>query len=163
VVQTHPGQEQLAQEHLAKQHFMPFLPLVARLSTKRTKRGVVELVPLFSGYLFARFDQALDRWQSIRSTYGVKQLLGSTPERPTPLPAGCVEHWIREATMHMVIKDIRPPEIPVGALLRINDGPFTSHGGVCLWSGEHCVKLLMDMFGQKREIEVKRSQVERVQ
>lgn len=158
VVQTQPHAEHMAQRELDKQGFMPFLPLAARLN----KRRVVELVPLFSGYLFACFDIERDRWQAIRSTYGVRALLGSAPERPTPLAQGVVEHWMRQSTLHTVVREVQPPAIPAGSVARVTDGPFADRAGVCLWSNDRCVALLMDLFGAERQVKVAREHVERV-
>ncbi len=44
------------------------------------------LLPLFSGYVFVRFDPGLCRWQSIHSTVGVSRILGYGADTKVPAP-----------------------------------------------------------------------------
>lgn len=71
VIQTQVKMEPTAKENLVRQGFDVFLPQYE----KKVKKGLLTL-PLFPGYLFTRFDPAVDRWQRIHSTTGVSRILG---------------------------------------------------------------------------------------
>ena len=156
VVQTHPRQEAVAQRELQQQEYQAFCPMVARES-----RLGVFLVPLFPGYIFAQFDIS-KRWRSIASTRGVSRLLSASPEQPIPVPPGVVEELVATASLRSVITRIAPPLIAAGATVRVTDGPFADQSGICLWSDDRRVRLLMDLLGGKREVAVPRSHVEPV-
>lgn len=74
VVNTHANQEHIALEHLARQKFVAYCPVILR---RRAHARRVESVPrpLFPGYLFARVDLASGGWRPILSTVGVRNLV----------------------------------------------------------------------------------------
>ncbi len=84
VVQTHLKNEITAKHNLIKQGYEVFLPLY--------KGKKEQLLPLFSGYLFVRFDPTTCRWQSIHSTIGVSRILGYGEQ--TTVPAPCRDNVI---------------------------------------------------------------------
>ena len=152
VVQTHPREESRAQREILNQGIPTFLPMVAV-----QRRRAVELVALFPGYLFVLFDLARDRWRPIASTRGVQRIMGAAPDRPTAVPAGIVEHLLKTQDLRSVIRAIAPIPIPIGSTVRIGAGPFADQAGICLWSDDRRVRLLMEILGGSREIEVARS------
>lgn len=153
-VQAKPRQETTAQRQLNNQHFQAFLPMVA---SQRARS--VELVPLFPGYLFVLFDRSRDRWRAICSTRGVKTLMGPSPENPTAMPRGAVEHLLQTASLRAIVQDITPLPIAPGSSVRIGAGPFADQSGICLWSDHRRVRLLMEILGGARELELPRSDV----
>lgn len=154
VVQSHPKQETTAQREIINQGIQSFVPLVA---VQRSR--AVELVPLFPGYLFALFDPTRDRWRPLCSTRGVKALMGSAPDRPTPVPSGVVEHLLATQSLRAVVQDIAPLPIAPGSRVRVGAGPFADQMGICLWSDERRVRLLLEILGGMREIELGRTAV----
>lgn len=142
VVQAHPKQETTAQREIINQGIQSFVPLVA---VQRAR--AIELVPLFPGYLFALFDPQRDRWRPLCSTRGVKALMGSAPDRPMPVPTGIVEHLLSTQSLRAVVQDIAPLPIAPGSRVRIGAGPFADQAGICLWSDERRVRLLLDIMG----------------
>jgi transcriptional antiterminator RfaH len=83
-VYTQPRNEGLALEHLARQGFDAYYP---RYRKRRSHAGRVDVVPspLFPRYIFVAFDAEGERWQAIRSTRGVIDLVKNGLD-PVPVP-----------------------------------------------------------------------------
>jgi transcriptional antiterminator RfaH len=81
---TQPRNEVLAIEHLARQGFDVYCP---RYQKRRSHAGRIDLVasPLFPRYVFVAFDPQTARWQAIRSTRGVIELVRNGVD-PAPVP-----------------------------------------------------------------------------
>src|SRR6185437_9558110 len=47
--------------------------------------------PVLPRYLFSAFDVAEPSWRAIATLQGVVRILGSSPERPTPIPDAAIE------------------------------------------------------------------------
>lgn len=80
VLVTQPRSEKTVVEHLSRQGFGHYLPLLSQMRVVKGKK-VTELVPLFPRYVFVRIEQ--DRWYSLKGTRGVSKLLtvDSQPQR----------------------------------------------------------------------------------
>ena len=74
VVNARPNQERIAVEHLRRQEFDPYCPMVGKL-VRHARKSEVKPRPLFPGYLFVRSDPSQGRWRAILSTIGVRQLV----------------------------------------------------------------------------------------
>ena len=74
VVNSRPNQEHIALEHLRRQDFEAYCPMVGRL-VRHARKSEIKPRPLFPGYLFVRFEPAQGRWRAILSTVGVRQLI----------------------------------------------------------------------------------------
>ena len=85
VVHTHPRAEAKAVLNLDRQGFTCYLP---RCLKRRRHARRVETVaaPLFPRYLFVALDLATQQWWSIRSTFGVADLIYNG-EQPAPVPS----------------------------------------------------------------------------
>lgn len=81
VVQTQVKKEQEVKFGLLKKGYEVFLPLHKKPSPK----GEL-LLPLFSRYLFVKFDQRVSGWQEINRIVGVSRLLGYDPETNSVSP-----------------------------------------------------------------------------
>lgn len=75
IVNTKPKQEFQAEKNLKTQGIAAYLP-VYRKKIKKNREKIEVLTPLFSGYLFARFD-IQEFYHRVRYTRGVKTLLGN--------------------------------------------------------------------------------------
>lgn len=74
VVNTHPYRECLACDHLSRQAFSVYCPMVRkRIRHARRLRDVLR--PLFPGYLFVQINPSIHRWRPILSTFGVRTLV----------------------------------------------------------------------------------------
>lgn len=74
LIQTKPNRHKIAQQHLNRQGFKVFLPLVIKTSKKGIK-FVNDLKPLFPSYLFLGTGLESIPWKSINSTRGVSKVI----------------------------------------------------------------------------------------
>src|SRR5262249_34261979 len=115
VVQTKRRQEFRAREHLEKQGFRCFLPV---LRVERIRRRVRHWVdePLFARYLFVELGAADVRWSVLRSTRGVSRVVqfGGAPAK---VPADWMNAFLScdRAPVHL---------FDVGERVVVTSGPF---------------------------------------
>jgi transcriptional antiterminator RfaH len=141
-VNTHPGKETTAEKHLVFQGFETCLPMHRQEYIRAKPRNL----PLFTGYLFVAFDKDVDRWQVIRSTFGIKRLFSTTPETPTPVPLDVMESIITH------VAPTAPRLITAGCRVRILRGSFVSKEGICSWTDEMRIALLLRMVNSEVEV-----------
>ena len=170
VVQTEPRCESFVARELADGGFTAYLPmcLAKRRETparqmSRARRGSAPIyvtvhVPMFPGYLFVTFDIVADPWRRIRRTMGVKRLFQHREDAPTPVGRGAVEALQAGAEDRLTLRSAAPL-YEAGAVLRVQDGPFADHAGVCLWNDETRVRVLLEIFGRSTEVELLRRSV----
>ena len=79
VINTHPHRESLALQHLQRQGFETYCPVMHK---RRSHARRVEMVlrPLFPNYLFVRADWEHMRWRPILSTCGVRSIVRAGEE-----------------------------------------------------------------------------------
>lgn len=158
-LQAYPRMEAQVMGRLAAQGLQTHWPRMVDYD----RRGGPATVSMFPGYLFARFDIGIDRWQCIPSTIGVRRLFSSAPERPTPVPAGLVESLISRGRAGDGVIDTKAPAFPLeGAAVRMVAGPFESFEGICTWSSGHRVRVLLDILGRNVPVEADRADVLRL-
>lgn len=167
VVQTHPKCEKMAVRDLAEKGFTAFLPtvtvrrpmkpreLLSRKMRRETPQTKLVDVPFFPGYLFVQFCRADQDWHDIAYAEGVKSLVPGNI-RPHAVPVGEVEMILAGSDDRHKIAQTFPP-ISVNARLRITEGPFADQTGVCLWSDDARVRVLMLIMNEMRPVEVERS------
>ena len=91
VARVQVGRQKVALEHLKRQGFETFAPVVERLVIKKGQNPGKIDVPLLAAYMFIRFDAGVQVWQRVNSTRGVVRLLPTTCEAPIAVPPGLVE------------------------------------------------------------------------
>jgi transcriptional antiterminator RfaH len=74
ILQFKSNSHHKAAKNLNRQGFETFLPLHDTTSQKLS-RFINTSKPLFSGYVFSRFDRAESEWLKINNTYGVSRLI----------------------------------------------------------------------------------------
>lgn len=158
-VQTERGREADVRDRLEDQGFGAFLPLIIAMRAVRPGVQQATAVAAFPGYIFAAFDTRADQWRSIVYTRGVRGVFSATPERPIPIPTGQVAVLIAAGYDRPIIADPRPMLLIAGARLRVTEGAFADHDGVCLWDHRKRVGLLMDLLGAPRAVTVPRRAV----
>jgi transcription elongation factor/antiterminator RfaH len=158
--ETHYGQDDAAIAELGQQRFETFLPMVWERRTKGERIRRVE-VSMFPGYLFVRFDPSIDPWRRITNTRGVRSILGTTPERPTPLPTDVIQAIADNATALNARFEAMARARLTGIPLRVTKGPWAGMEGVCLWHANDRVRLLLSLFGRPTKIEMPVGRVER--
>ena len=157
IVRTHWGEEAEAARRIVDQGFIAFLPEeIVELTRKARHRDrdriavdahgrLGKRMPMFPRYLFVFFDADVDRWRPICSTRGVERLFGETPERPSAVPDGIVEKFLRDPDISAVFT---PPPLE-GKMLRVtNGGPWHQFEGICQKSSDRRVEILMSVFGR---------------
>jgi transcriptional antiterminator RfaH len=144
-VWTHPQREYQALQGLVEQHWDCYLPLCVKRGNKRPDR----IVPLFSRYLFVQMDPARDPWGSIQHTAGVGGLIRHAPDRPTPIPAGVVEHLLARTSSRSVVDDpgdTPRADIPLGSPVELLQGPMAGLRGIVTLSGPARCRVLLSLF-----------------
>lgn len=134
VVHTHEYCEKIASLNLEKQNYPVFLPLVTeiRQHPRFAHRPHQVQTSLFREYFFTEIDLVADTWHKICSTRGVKRLLGSSPESPTPVPAGGVEElMVRVAAGEFEPQATIRPVFGVGDKARFTSGHLQGEEGIC--------------------------------
>ena len=86
LIYTKARQEIKANENLRRQGFKTFLPLIAPTNKNGEFKSVV---PFFPRYLFLQINLELDNWTSIKSSYGVVQIVMFS-EKFTSIPDNVV-------------------------------------------------------------------------
>lgn len=154
-----PRRETAARDALEAAGFAAFLPMVA-VTVRHARKVRIEQRAFFPGYLFVALDMSNPGWRLAAHTPRVRRLFGQTPERPTPLPVGLIEHMLVVGFDRPIVEDITPVLIKYGAKVRIADGPFASFDGVCQWDdGTRCM-VLASIFGRSAPVQLNRNQVE---
>lgn len=159
LVHTKPRQERVALEHLERQGYPCYLPL---LWQEKPRAGTVAVVdePLFPRYLFVELGDTLqDRsWSPIRSTRGVSRLVtfGSQPARvPDALVVALQQ---QEASRQGKVVKL----FEVGDRVRIAEGPFAGVEGIYqLEEGERRVMVLIELMSRPVAVPVAKGMLRR--
>lgn len=154
---TQPFSEMVAEENLKRQGFQPFNPKCYSERITRGRRVLTERCYI-PGYIFVRFDSVNDRWEAINSTRGIKSLMYAASEKPAP---------IREAVMQVLLDrcngDVVKAEdldlaisrvIPIGALVKVTEGPFEGFVGPVKWNHNERVKVMLSLFGRSNPVKL---------
>lgn len=143
VAQTKPREEELAARQLRQQAFNVFHPLLREHQGRESR-----LVPMFPRYLFIQVNHLLPvSWAPINGTRGVKRVITSSMELPSLLPIGWVETL--RAAGDVLDRFLDALDFAAGDLVEFVDGPFKGQQGVCKWTGEKRVALLLAVLGRE--------------
>ena len=145
-----PRAETAARDRLEDAGFGVFLPLVT-IIRRHARRREARQVPAFPRYLFVRLDVAAPGWTRVYRLpgSGVLRIMGPRPETPAPLPAGTVERLQAAGWDRPLGADATPALIEAGADVRVTDGPFVDHHGICQWSDGTRVRVLLSLLGRQ--------------
>lgn len=149
-VEVQPRQEVAVAEALLGLRFAAVAPqfmdvIPADAARRRPAREVLR--PAFPGYGVVEFDAADPEWRRIASVVGVKRIMGSAPERPTPLLA-VQAAWILGqfgvdgAQTRSTLVAAAP--IAVGGWVRVVAGPLDGMLGHVVASTGRAVVLLTE-------------------
>lgn len=155
--QSLPHSERLACEHLKRQAFTHFLPVMDRDEDEKNP-------PLFPGYLFVQFDRLAQPWRSILGTRGIRTILGLNGDTPNPLPHGCVEE-LQQRSLAGEFVDRRKTGTQMifvpGDAVRVSEGPWWGHAGFVDRSDKERVYVLLSLFNRPTRVSVRREWVEK--
>ncbi len=150
-IQTKPRKEPSVQAALDQAGIEVYCARIQR-PLGRSKRKSWKVVPLFPGYLFARFDFGRD-YPRVRWTPGLVRVVmsGGTPLAISETTLSSVRQIEREG--------IRPQPRPVrwapGLRVRVVQGPFSGFEGqvaVTLRGGNR-VRILLELFRRQAAVE----------
>ena len=150
LIHTKPKQEHVALDHLSRQGYSCYLPL---LQKERMRFGRMETVwePLFARYLFVDLDHPghNQNWGPIQSTQGVTRLV-----RFGNQAAKIDAHWIKafqEREQHTPVQ----PLFEFGDMVRITQGLFAGLEALYQNSTAHLRALvLFELLGKPVKLDV---------
>ncbi len=142
VVTTHPHRELFAGEHLVRQDYNVYCPLIAK-NVRHARRIYEVRRALFPGYLFIERSPSFIL-RSILGTFGVRSVVRNG-DIPALLPSGFVTS-LKAREIDGVIKEQEAPLEP-GQAVTIDGGPFDGVVGKILEVRESDrVVLLLDLI-----------------
>ncbi len=89
VVNCQPHKERIALEHLGRQAFTCYCPMIRR-QVRHARRTYESVRPLFPNYVFVALDFGRQSWRSLLSTRGVRGVV-SCGEAPSTLRSEIIE------------------------------------------------------------------------
>lgn len=144
---TKVSQETIAVEHIQRQSYQAYCPMVTR-TQRRARRTEQVRRPLFPGYVFVRLDFSRDQWRPLRSTRGVRSLV-QFGDRLGFLPELLMEE-IQDYDRSGRLDELAAPEVKPGDQVTISEGPFHDLVAQVLALPENDrVWLLLDIMGQQ--------------
>lgn len=150
VLQSKPKQEYRADENLKAWSLETLLPQVR--GSAGAARSHSRVMPMFPGYLFARFD-ADEVLAKVRFTRGVSKIVG-TPEGPSPVD-DCIIAVLRERMDQSGIVQTTAA-LCVGDKVRIVGGPLADFMGVFERSAtaSHRITVLLSLLSAQVRVTV---------
>jgi len=148
-VWTRSRHEQVVRTQLDEKHVPAFLPTMRRWSRWKDRKKQID-VPLFPGYVFARFE-AGERLSVLKCS-GVVSIVSFDGE-PAPVP----DHEIEG--IRTLVESTLPydpcPTIKTGTLVEVSHGPLKGVVGRLVRKGAHArLVLSVDLIGQAVSVEV---------
>lgn len=149
LAQFKPNCAQIAKRNLSRQGFEVFLPLEKQTRIARSK-FMEEIKAFFPGYLFVGTTIESGHAHSIRSTYGISQLV-QTGTKAAIVPVQIVEELKSRCNSDGVIGQEMAFE--KGDNVRVTNGPFADLiGEVERTTADRRVWLLLDVMGKKTKV-----------
>ena len=143
-----PSLELIAAEHMRRQQFEVYCPMV---QTRKVVRGqvTVKREPMFPRYVFVRPSAADQSLSSLHSTRGVAKLVRFGVELAQAQPQ-LIEHL---KTLEHTFNQAGPGELfEAGAAVDIVEGPFKGLSAKVLESKSERVKVLLEFMGQHQVV-----------
>jgi transcriptional antiterminator RfaH len=161
---TKPFQELIAERHLAQQAFQPFNPKVVVTKIVRNRETAIKS-PYIPGYIFIRFDEDDERWKSINSTRGIRQLILAGSEKPAMVRDDAMQILIDRCSGSDIVTASQVDHalaklIPIGSIVHVKTGPFTGMKGIVEWTYNERVNVLLAFLGAVRGIHMPAKAVE---
>ncbi len=158
VIRSQIHAETKAEFNLRRQGFEVYLPYY--MKTRRHARKIDQVkAPLFPGYLFVAVDTDSEPWRSIKSTFGVSQLI-SFGDTPAPVPHGLIEEIIAREDDGGFVTLSTASMFHKGQEIEIVDGPMADQIGLfdCI-DGKERVTILLNLLGREIRVKVSLMQV----
>jgi len=154
VVACWPKAERWAASNLSRTGYEIYLPLHTVRIRDNGIRSLWHQVerPLFSGYLFTRFDALRDPWTPICRTEGVQKLLMSGP-RPGIVADSLIAALRATETARRSFPVVGPVFAP-GAAVRVCEGALEGHEAVVITTHHDRAHIAVMLFGAVRNVNV---------
>jgi len=134
---------------LEAQGFTVFLP-VEKKWVRHARRRSHAIRPLFSRYLFVRFDINRDHWYAIKRTDGVEAIL-TNDSIPVRVPGSIIEDLRAAQAMGVFDQTVKELDLKEGDQVRIASGPFKHFvARVQEAKSRKRVDILLQLFGSER-------------
>ena len=127
-------EEKLAQEHLERQDYEVYLPLILG-RIKRRGRTEKSIQPMFPRYLFIHLSDQTDDWGPIRSTIGVSNLV-KFGINTAKIPENLITK-LKENEENKGFHDLPDVKLKFGDDLIIAEGPFEGYEATLLSQNAH--------------------------
>ena len=163
VASCKPFSEMIAEDGLRRKGFQPFLPKVYTQRIVRGRRTWTERCYIPS-YIFIHFDPVEDvHWPKINYVRGINSLLYSASEKPAPIKDAvmavlldrCNGDRVKAEDIDIALSRV----VPIGSMVRLQEGPFTGFVGKVVWSTEDRLKALLSVFGRPTKVSLSNRQV----
>jgi transcriptional antiterminator RfaH len=131
--------------NLRHQGFITLWPTFKQRVIRRNKAVIVKR-PIFSGYLFIRFDIHDWHWQAINYTSGIIRLLPTHAEEPIPVPDEFIAALAtREPSAPVIVEVLQ--RFHENEIVKILSGAFRGWLGKVISSGPRSTRLSVAAFG----------------
>ena len=160
LIYSKPKEEKLAKEHLERQGYETYLPLVLGRIKKRgrTQRSIQ---PMFHRYLFIYLSDQTDDWGPIRSTIGVSNLVkfGMTPAK---VPENLIMR-LKENEVGDGYHDLPSKKLKKGDEILIIEGPFEGYEATLFsQNAEDRVVVLLKIAEKYIKVQLNQSLIEKI-
>ena len=159
LLQTKPNAHSTACDHLKRQGFDVFLPLIIK-TKKRNSRFVETTVPVFPGYLFMGTSRGSIPWKSINGTRGISKAV-TLDGIYRPVSTTIIEGLQGRCNDEGVIQ--RLDDIVPGNRIKIERGPFADF--ICTVDtikDDQRTWVLIDLLQQQTRAEVSLEDVSKI-
>jgi len=153
-LRTRSRHEKLVRDRLASQGIEELLPTITKLSQWKDRRKEV-VVPLFSGYCFARF--AWPDRLAAQTISGVVEIVGGG-ERPEPIPDEEIDAL--KTLMASTLRYDAFPYLREGMMVEVAKGPLKGVRGLLVRKGKrHRLVISVHLIQQAASVEMYDSDV----
>ncbi len=152
---TQPNKEHLASEHLEWQGYEVYVPTFRRWVNHARVR-IWAARPLFPRYLFVAFDPKAKPASPIRSTSGVRWLIGQGNE-PLPVEDDLINKLRMSEEMGIFDETApqAPPWLKPGTLVRITEGLFAGFVGELRGKADkERIQVLLSLLGRATPVHI---------
>ena len=179
VVRAANGRTQAVDDALREAGFEVVTAVLCHPGTRAKRSAAGSLIrrreewfePLFPPYLIVRLFLGDPGWRRVLAIEGVERVISAAGEcgAPIPVPDAAIERLRAILSPDGVLypPDYRPPvdddePIEPGRPARMRHGAMADLIGICTWSDQRRVRLLMQWLGQERPVTVPRDWVEAI-
>ena len=156
VVNTHPHREHIALQHLERQDYFAYCPLVRRRRSHARRVSDV-LRPMFPGYVFVKLSENMQIWRPLGSTIGVRSVVRCGDKMSLLDDA-----FVKSLKAREIDGAICRPETPyqVGQQVKMSGGAFDGLVATIIDMHERDrLTVLMDLLNRPVKVKVEETQV----